>query len=62
MGLIKPRGKSPDDGKRTYHGSAPRRDVLKYGGNAGRWKVALQQEGNARGLNRDTRGPVRKLW
>ena len=58
MGVIKGRGQLPDDRKLTYHGSAPRRDVLKHGGQAGRWKVAIRQEGHTRGLNSDRPGPA----
>lgn len=57
MRLIKPAGESSDDHKLTYHGSAPRRDVLKHGGQAGRWKVTLRQEGHTRNLNGDTPAP-----
>ncbi len=59
MRLIKLSGHPPDEENLTYHGSAPRRDMLKHGGQAGRWKVALRQEGNTRNLNGDTPGPRR---
>jgi hypothetical protein len=60
MGLLKRSGQYTDEAQNlTYHGSAPRRDMLKHGGQAGRIKVALRQEGHARGRNGDKRGPER---
>jgi hypothetical protein len=62
MAFIKGRGQPPDDGKLTYHGSAPRRVILKAGGQAARIAMALEQEGNGatRNHGRDTPGPGRQ--
>lgn len=52
-------GQDPDDAKLTYHGSPGRRDILKHGGQAGRWKVAIRQEGRVPGMEEESRGPRR---
>lgn len=58
MKLIKASGQYTDEAQHlTYHGSAPRRDELKHGAQAGRIKVVLRQVGHTRGHNGDKRAP-----
>jgi len=64
MGLfsrtVKPAGRYTDEVQgRRYHGSAPRRSVLKHGGQAGRWRMFGAQEENQPGRGRNGRSPGR---
>jgi hypothetical protein len=53
--VVKGRGKSPDGKKLTYHGSPHKRDMLKHGGQAGRWEYLHDLLGRTRD---DSAGPA----
>ena len=59
MGLIKRQGENSDNRSLTYHGSAPRREILKRGGQAERIRIAIEQEGSGavRTRGHDAPGP-----